>query len=103
MDRRKAQAKACEDPAQLKILEEKIAALSAKIAAVAIAEEKNLFRAFRQMDTDGSGSLDKEELKGALSALQLGVAKVDGIFEAFGGIEGDGITFEQFKGAVKVR
>ena len=103
-DRRKAQAKGEADPEKLKILEQKLAALGAKIAAVAIQEEKALFRAFRQMDTDGSGSLDREELAGALKALNLGVAKVDGIFTAMGGgAEGDaGITFAQFKDAVKL-
>lgn len=49
-----------------------------------------------------SGSLDKEELMGALKALNLAVAKADGIFGAMGGSEESGITFAQFKAAVQL-
>jgi len=97
-EKTKEQAKAAKeagDDAALKAAEGKMANLSAKLASLAISEEKQLFRAFNEMDSDGSGKLDKEELKGALAAMDLAIAKTETIYEALGGIEGadEGITF----------
>jgi len=104
-EKTKEQAKAAKeagDDAALKTAEGKMATLSAKLAALAISEEKALFRAFKGMDSDGSGSLDKDELKGALEAMDLAIAKADGIFEALGPDADGGVTFEMFKKAVNV-
>jgi Ca2+-binding EF-hand superfamily protein len=106
-EKTKDQAKAAKesgDDANLKILEAKMSNLSAKLASLAISEEKQLFRAFKEMDSDGSGKLDKEELQSALSALNLAIAKADSIYESLGGIEGadEGVTFEMFKKAVSI-
>ena len=80
----------------------KMANLSAKLASLAISEEKQLFRAFSNMDSDGSGKLDKDELKGALEAMDLAIAKTDGIFAALGGEADGGVTFDMFRKAVSV-
>ena len=104
-EKTKDQAKAAKeagDDAALKTAEGKMANLSAKLAALAISEEKQLFRAFKNMDSDGSGKLDKEELKGALEAMDLAIAKADTIFEALGGEADGGVTFEMFRKAVSV-
>ena len=106
-EKTKDQAKAAKeagDDAALKVAEGKMSNLSAKLAALAISEEKALFRAFKGMDTDDSGKLDKDELKGALAAMDLAIAKADGIFEALGGIDGadEGVTFEMFRKAVSI-
>jgi Ca2+-binding EF-hand superfamily protein len=106
-EKTKEQAKAAKeagDDAALKAAEGKMANLSAKLASLAISEEKQLFRAFKEMDSDGSGKLDKEELKGALAAMDLAIAKTETIYEALGGIEGadEGITFAMFMKAVSV-
>jgi Ca2+-binding EF-hand superfamily protein len=106
-EKTKEQAKAAKeagDDAALKVAEGKMASLSAKLASLAISEETQLFRAFKEMDSDGSGKLDKEELKGALAAMDLAIAKTETIYEALGGVEGadEGVTFEMFRKAVSV-
>ena len=75
--------------------------IAAKIKAAAVSEEKVLYRVFRQIDSDRSGSIDKAELISALEALNLDVVKADGIMAVFGE-GGDSITFKQFKEAVKL-
>ena len=56
--------------------ESQLEALSAKLKAKAISDEKKLLRAFTSIDTDNSGSLGPDELRAALETLQLDVAKV---------------------------
>ena len=102
LKQRIASAPSDELSAELKVRESQLEALSAKLKAKAISDEKKLLRAFKSIDTDGSGSLGRVELEAALATLQLDVAKTDGLFDALGGKEGEGITFEQFKGAIKL-
>ena len=82
--------------------ESQLESLSAKLKAKALSDEKKLLRAFTSIDTDGSGSLGRVELEAALATLQLDVAKAGDLFKAMGGIEGEGVTFAQFKSAIKI-
>merc|ERR1711865_209838 len=59
-------------------------------------------RAFKSIDADDSGRLGRVELQSALEALQLAVADAGKLFTSLGGVEGEGITFEQFRDAVKI-
>ena len=106
-EKTKEQAKAAKeagDEEALKTAEGKMMVLSAKLASLAISEEKQLFRAFRELDSDGSGKLDKDEMKQALDALGLAISKADDIYAALGGMDGadEGITFDMFKQAVSM-
>jgi len=88
--------------ASLKQKQSQLEALSAKLKAKAISDEKKLMRAFKSIDADDSGRLGRAELRSALESLQLDVANAGQLFDSLGGIEGEGITFEQFKNAVKI-
>jgi len=59
-------------------------------------------RAFKSIDADDSGRLGRVELQAALEALQLDVANAGQLFESLGGVEGEGISFDQFRAAVKI-
>merc|ERR1712028_24037 len=83
--------------ASLKQKQSQLEALSAKLKAKAISDEKKLMRAFKSIDADDSGRLGCAELRSALKSLQLDVANAGQLFDSLGGIEGEGITFEQFK------
>ena len=90
-----------ETKAELAKREGQMEMYSAKLKAIAISEEKKMYRVFNQIDTDHSGLLDKGELAEAMKSLNLALVDVDAIFEAIG--EGkDGISFDQFKKAVKL-
>ena len=63
--------------ATLKKRESQLEALSAKIKAKAISDEKKLMRAFKSIDADDSGRLGRLELQSALQALQLAMCGND--------------------------
>lgn len=77
---------------------------SAKLKAIAISEEKKLYRVFQQIDVDHSGSIDKAELLEAVKAMNLSMADGEKIYEAICKEQGaeNGITFAMFKNACKV-
>jgi Ca2+-binding EF-hand superfamily protein len=88
-----------------KMLEAKLAkrvgmleVLSAKIKAQAISEEKKLFRLFKQMDSDNSGTINLDELESACEALRLEFVDIGSVMKELGGTTE--LDFKTFKAAL---
>jgi Ca2+-binding EF-hand superfamily protein len=73
--------------------------LSAKIKAQAISEEKKLYRLFKQMDSDGSGTISLDELETACDALRLEFVDIGSVMKELGGTDGT-LDFKTFKAAL---